>query len=506
MFDSIRARLSLTSQLRDAPELIEHQLESAPRPDIQASISAEEVKANSSLLYSSLTQDQVTQYIDPRIFTAMVAAERILERVGDIYDAIAARTDYYSSGLVISHPDKSIEKKYKGWADRGNLDYWLADSHLTTGIYGQSYPALYGDGEESFPFCFSPKSIAVGQQTYMGTRPMIWLGKNSNGLYNQMSANNIAFTENNEWPLPGMDAEKNANYLQIKPERIYQRTVYKPSFKRYALPPAIRAWDEITQRMILGEMIKDTTSALKTQIRVWTLENPMQGEIPALVNSVRSMKAKRVYDLVYRKGLEVKPIVPGSIDELLADSTWMSMTDRCMRMMGLQLVLSSGESMSGNGSSGGGGNSSETQVLTAISRLEAAMSENIRIARWLMSMYRDTSNDAALQKADLPYLYYRETMLTMDRKVRSIVPLLSYGAISIRSAQERVGLDPDIELERLEAELPLRGNVIQPYAGFGQTANGSETQSVQSPGRPIGPDVSTENSETNRNNAQQARG
>lgn len=504
MLEGLRAKFLSAQPVPLAPELIEQPLESTINPAFQASISAEEIKAASLKLYSPLSSEQQNQYIDPRIFTAMVAAERVLERVGDIYDAIAARTDYYSSGLVITHNDKAIEAKYREWAERVNLDYWLADSHLTTGIYGQSYPVFYGNGEESLSFCFSPKNIAVGDPDSLGTRPMIYLGKNSNGLYNKMAANNLATVGENEWPMPAERPANNATFATINPDRIYQRSVYKPSFKRYAVPPAIRAWDEITARITLGEMIKDTAAALKTQMRVWTLENPMQGELPALAASVRSMKAKRVYDLVWRSGLKVESVVPGTVSELLADRTWMSMTDRCMRMIGLQLVLSSGELLSGNTASSSGSDG-EVQVLTAITRLESVMKENIRIAKWLMSMYRSTSGDAALEKAELPNLYYRETMLTMDQKVRSIVPLLSYGAISIRSTQERVGLDPDVEMGRLKQELPLRGTVIQPYAGFGQVSNGRETSSERSPGRPPGMDTDPGNAQTNRENAQNGR-
>lgn len=506
MLEGLKAKFSFTQALPGKPELIEQPLESNDNGAFQASISAAEIKSASARLYSPLPADQQNQYIDPRIFTAMVASERVLERVGDIYDAIAARTDYYSAGLVITHNDKAIETKYREWAERVNLDYWLADSHLTTGIYGQSYPVFYGNGEESLSFCFSPKSVAVGDPNSMGQRPMIYIGKNSNGLYSNMAANNLTMVEDNEWPMPGTGADNfgSATFARFNPDRIYQRTAYKVSFKRYNIPPAVRAWDEITARITLGEMIKDTTAALKTQIRVWTLENPMQGEISSLATTVRSMKAKRVYDLIWRKGLEVKSVVPETVSELLADRTWMSMTDRCMRMMGLQLVLASGELMSGN-TSGSTGSDGETQVLTAITRLESVMRENIRIARWLMSMYRATSGDAALERAELPNLYYRETMLTMDQKVRSIVPLLSYGAISIRSTQERVGLDPDVEMERLKQELPLRGTVIQPYAGFGQVSNGNETSSERSPGRPRGMDTDPENAQTNRENAQNGR-
>ena len=506
MLDNLRARL-FASQAVDGPELVaEHGAGAGSTEGVNAaasSLSAEDIRSSASGLYSALDSGQKNSFIDPRIYTAMVAAERVLERAGDIYDAIVAMPDYYRAGLVIMHEDPGVQKAYREWAERGNLDYWLADSHLTSGIYGQSYPAFYGSGEESLPFCISPKNVAVGSAVVASYRPAIYLGSNSNGLYQSLVANNLGVVDGNEWPIP-LPSKNASSVLALNPKRVYQRTEPKPSFKRYALPPVIRAWDEITQRLVLGEMIKDTVSALKTQARLWTIDNPLQGEIPKLAATLRSMKEKRVYDLVWRGGVRVTSVIPGTVSELLADKTWMSMTDRCFRAIGLPLVLSTGEPLSGNATTSSN-DSSATQVLTAITRLDADMYENVRIARWMFSMYRSTSNDRGLMNAELPEVYYRETMLTLNNKVRAIVPLLNYGAMSIRTTLERVGVDPDIELARLRDELPLRGNVIQPYAGFGQVANGKETQSSSSPGRPIGPDANPEHAETNRQSAQEKR-
>jgi hypothetical protein len=285
----------------------------------------------------------------------------------------------------------------------------------------------------------------------------------------------------------------------LDPTRVYHRHALKPMFKRYGEPQAIGAWDALTDRVVLGEMIRSTIEGIKTQIRLWTLKDPRNKELSTLVEQIRGMGTSRVYDMIWREGLTSTQIVPGTVSELLADETWMRITTRCFRDMGLSLTMSSGERMGGDsvGSSG----DVDVQVQVGISRLEADFRRNIRLIKWIFKQYA-TRLEPGLVAKGAPTVAYRETLLSERQRMEGIVPLLQYGAMSIRTAQERSGIDSDIEFARLKEEFPLRGKVIAPYAALAQTVNGNTTESPASPGRPTGPDLNPDNAKQNSKNAQ----
>lgn len=468
---------------------------------------AAQIAAEARAPFIQLKPETHTAWVDSRVFTAMVAAERVLEQNGDLWDGIVASTEYYADGLIITHKDRGIQKAYRDFATRANLDFWLADSHGTSLLMGNAYLVFAGDGPDCMVYAMNPKVVAVGSQYHLGKRPLAYMGGNATALYQELFHQGVAIPAHNEWPEFDIDNEKSSGVM-VDPARVYHRYVFKPSYKRYGLPPAIRAWDQIADRMTVGKMIRATASGMKTQIRVWKIKNPRPDSVSALTSQIESMKASRSYDLITRTEVDVDQIMPKTVSELLADETWMSMTDRCFRAMGLSLILTSGERMSGNSGGGGQSSDSDIQLMVAINRLKAEQQANLRIATWVLSMYAQHGSDARLAKTEAPRVYYRETLLGMDQRVRAVVPLLNYGAIPIRSVHEYLGMDSEIEMQRLKEELPLRRDgTISPYLGFGQTAgaNGGSVVHQQSPGRPIGPDVQPENSETNRANATNGR-
>lgn len=453
--------------------------------------------------FSSLSQGASNEFVDPQILSMMSSSEQMLARCGDIMDGIEAKLDFASSGLIITHKDEGVQRTYRELAEELDLDAIINDSWLVEEIYGNSYTAFADDGNTPLVFPFSPKRIAVGSQYGIGFRPIIFApgASSADDIRNQFSKQNLVSTEWNDWPEYGDNSGTSAVILD--PTRIYHRHAIKPMFKRYGEPPAIGAWDALTDRVVLGEMIRSTIEGIKTQIRVWTLKDPRNRELSTLKDQIASMGTSRVYDLIWREGLDSKQIVPGTVSELLADETWMRTTARCFRDIGLLLTMSTGERMGGDsvGSSG----DVDVQVQVGISRLEADLRRNIRLAKWVFKQYATRIEPSLLEKGS-PVVQYTQTLLSERQRMEGIVPLLQYGAMSIRTAQERSGLDADIEFQRLKDEFPLRGKVIAPYAAFAQTANGNTTESPASPGRPTGPDLDPNNARQNSKNAQNGSG
>jgi hypothetical protein len=458
--------------------------------------------------FQTLSEGERNEFIDSQILSMMLSAEQILTRCGDIQDGIAAKIDLSSSGIIISHPDDGVRDQYQEFADLIGMNELLDDSWLCEEIYGQGYVAFANDGDRPLVFPFNPMRIAVGSQYSIGRRPIIFVVDEGaqDRVRSEFYKQNIATQTWNEWPEFGDELGTSllgtSTAILLDPSRIYHRHGLKPMFKRYAIPPAIKAWDALTDRIVLGEMIRSTMEGIKTQIRLWTLKDPRPNELTTIKSEITGMRTDRVYDFVFREGLTATQIVPGTVSELLADETWMRLTARCFRDMGLSLTIATGERMGGD--SVGSAGDSEVQVQVSLSRLEADQARSVKLAKWIFSRYAEFC-EPKLTKYPSPSVTYKLPFLTERQRMEGIVPLLQYGAMSIQTTMERSGLNPKEEFKRLKSEMPLRDSVIRPYASFSQISDGKESSAPVSQGRPAKPDLDPGNANTNRENARNGR-
>lgn len=463
------------------------------------------VRAAAEAPFIDLPGERKQAFIDQSAYMAMVASERILQRNGDVADGIAALTEHYDD-IIISHEDPDIQRAYRDFADKVNLNYWLTDSHGSSRVYGNSYLVFAGSGDDCMLYAMNPMRVAVGAQYNVGQRPYVYIGGlNSNGLYNSMYVQEMA-VKSTEWPefswsLNEGDKSRQMGAL-LDPERVFHRSTWKPAKQRYGVPSVIAGYDRVADRMAVGEMIRSTAVETKGQIRIWEIVNGKSGQDAKLISKIKEMRRKHSYDLVTLAPIKLTVATPETVAELLADKTWMGMTDRVFRDCGLHLILSSGELMS-NSVSAGNTAASDIQIGVALTRLNASMRTNIRIARWVLRMFATHGGDASLLQASEPSLGYRQPFVGQDMRIRGLVPLLQYGASSLRTFHDSVGIDHELELKRLAEELPLReSGLISPYASFNQIANNQSHSSPISNGRPIGPDTNPDNAVTNQENAQ----
>jgi hypothetical protein len=428
----------------------------------------------------------------------MVASEKMLDRNGDVQEGIDAQIDLASGGLTVSHTDPGVQKEYKDFFDRIGIDDLIEDTWLTEKRYGNSYlVSAVADNELSF-FALNPKRVAVGRQLAVGGRPYAYFDPATRREFYSMG---LMWEQNewNEWPEFNPNGAPGA--IIIAPDRIYHRHGRKPSFKRYAVPLAIGAWEAFTDRMSLGELTRHTIDGLKTQIRVWRINRPQANEMAKLKSELSANDTARTYDLVWGDSLQpVEHVIPGSIDELLANDTWMRMTRRLFFSMGMSMVLSGG----GEASSSDDANL-EIVVAVALSRLNADLRSNCKLASWCASQW------VALERPDLvskglPSLGYIEPLISQKHALEGITPLLNYGGISIHTALQKLGYDPEVEMVKLKREMPMRGEnkVIYPYPSFGQVGPyGDTTVSRVSPGRPRGADPDPEHAAQNSENSRE---
>lgn len=452
------------------------------------------IRAAAASPFTGTTDKTAGVFIDPTIYRMMVSAEKMIERNGDVKEGILAKIDFASGGLIVSHGDPSIQAKYKAFFDRVDMNALVEDTWLTEEIYGNAYlVSALVDGSVSF-FALNPKRTAVGRQLTVGGRPYAYFDHATRKEFHSMG---LAWgaAEWNEWPEFNPTGTQAATL--IDPTRIYHRHARIPSFERYAIPAAVGAWEAFTDRMSLGELTRNTIDGLKTQIRVWRIQRPQPGELAKLKTTLDSADTSRTYDLVWSDSLQaVQHVVPASIDALLANETWMRMTRRVFFDMGMSMILSGGDVDVGQSSD------VETIVAVALSRLVADLRQNCRVAAWAAEQYV-LLEEPGLAKYGPPSITYIEPLISQQYAIKGIAPLLNYGGISIHTALQKMGYDPEVEFAKLEREMPLRGEgkVIYPYPSFGQVGPYGQTTSQQSQGRPPGEDLDPDHAETNSENA-----
>jgi len=462
--------------------------------DMGSGLMAQSIQAEAASPFVGVSTKTLEVFIDPTIYRMMVASEKMLERNGDVQEGIEAQIDLASGGLTVSHKDEGVQREYQEFFDSIDIDSLIEDTWLTEKTYGNAYLVSALDGDEVAFFALNPKRVAVGRQLAVGSRPYAYFDPATRKDFHSMGLM-WEMNEWNEWPEFNPNGDPGA--IIIDPDRIYHRHEKKPSFKRYAVPKVIRAWEPFTDRMSLGELTRHTIDGLKTQIRVWRIDRPQGGEMGKLKTELAANETARTYDLVWSSSLQaVEHVIPGSIDELLANETWVTKTEHLFFSMGMSMILS------GGGAGRGDDGDTEVLVAVALSRLNADLRANRKLAMWCADQW------VALKRQDLaskgkPILGYVEPLISQEHALKGIVPLLDYGGISINTSLQKLGYNADVEMAKLEREMPLRGEgkVIYPYPSFGQVGPYGQTTSQQSQGRPPGPDMNPENATQNSENA-----
>lgn len=460
-----------------------------------------QIRARALMPYRSLSKEEQEEWIDPRILSMMVASEALMLRNGDVWEAFNSQIDLGMGPIIVSHEDRGIEKAYREMFERINIEYILEDAWITRREYGNAYTLVMGEGERFSVVNLNPKHVAVGRQLQVGQRPFAFFpnSRDPKALNSQFFHEKVIDTSIwNEWKDHGRGG------VPLQPERVIHSHERKHHHMRYAYPPLMRAYESLTTRMVIGELIRGTAEGLKTQIRIWRLERPSKGEIGRLAANIRQVRSDRTYDLFWGGQLDFETVVPGTIDELLANETWMRLTNAVFRDLGMFLRLVSGEAP-GDGTERG----VQVEVQIALSRLKAEQRQSIQIARSIASLYSRYGSDRGLASVPLPTIRMAESVLSSSVLINEMyVPLMNYGIISIRTVLDNLGIDYETEISRIEAEADLRESVILPYTSFKQTAvdsagNTKTVEHQQSQGRPKGRDLDPQHAKQNKDNRNQ---
>lgn len=458
---------------------------------------ANELYAKALMPYGKLSKSRQRELIDGKIMMMMRAAEDAMIFCGDVWQAFISQIELAGGDIIINHEDSAVEEAYRDWFDRSGISATLEDAWLDSLVCGQGFLVGIGEGEDFTFLTLNPRHVAVGAQVKIGSRPIVFFpgSRSASDLRNEFYHYSAGAPEWNEWKDVG-----DADGVPLNSARVIHMSVAKRASERYAIPPVIRAWDDVVGRLTLEEMRQATMEGVKSQIRLWTFDNPRRGEVAKLSSALAGNRGRRTFDLVWGSGLEVKQLLPGVIDELMAQELWLNYTSGIFRRLGMFMRLISGDVANSRRDDN---RSVEIEILIALSRLKrGAQHRALATATQMAKMY-SKYGDKSLEGRGLPDLRFVETTLSTAELVRGLyVPLLNYGLVSARTVHEGTGIDHAAETARLEKELPLRdAGIIRPYTSFAQSGPTGTVEHAQSPGRPPGADMDTENAEVNKENA-----
>lgn len=453
------------------------------------------LQAEALVPYKRASQEQMMGLIDPTILAKMRTAEKAMEENGDVLQGFLGRMTLGLTNMIVVHEDEGVERAYREAFERANLMYTLQDAWMDCDVYGNAYTVVIGSGQNMTAVNFNPKHIAVGRQVSLGQRPVIFFpGSRDPSSLNDVFVHQQIGADWNEW----QDIGKIQGAYPLNPNRVIHTWDFKLHHQRYSVPPITRAWPDIIKRAVLDELIMKTAEGVKTQTRLWKLENPGPAEIELFRQKVIEARTSRVADFVWRGNVQVTELLPGVIDVLMGNESYLRFTRNIFRKLGLTLRFVTGEPVYEEAS---GRTEADTEVKIALGKIRFLQNRAATIAQRFARIYA-SAGDSSLGAYPAPTIYFAPSVLSATTMMDITSDLLKYGGMSMPTALEFLNIDPDSEIARIKRTMPLRDEgVIRPYASYSQESDGRVTESVESPGRPPGADRRESTSRTNRRNA-----
>jgi hypothetical protein len=417
-------------------------------------------------------------FIDPAI-RAMMELSEFYSLEGDIWAALTVPLEVGFQDFDFPTGDKGAIREARGYLeDDLQMHDRLAEIFLNKQVYGNSIVIEGGTGNEVTDLVIpNPKSIGIGQAgplaqvsfAYEPTTPA-----EAEALFKDQPSFFYQST-------PALINEKQApiNSFPLDPSRVKHFHTLKHAHNLYGIPPLARASRAIDTRRYLEEMTRATIEGLRNQLWVFTVDNPMAGEIPALSARLAATRSARTGFLAWRGGLKVEQYVPGSIDSLLAMDAHWEFTLRVYRQLGITIRFVAGENPNRTGSS-----DAETDVKVGLNKMIYGRAPFERYMQALIDRRLGTSKTLE-RTGKRPTVRLKDIELVTAERVKSfLAPLMDRGLPSLRTSMTLAGLNYDDEIAQHEQDKEAR-KMIVPYTAFAQ-AGPSGTVEHTDPGRPGG--------------------
>jgi hypothetical protein len=417
-------------------------------------------------------------FIDPAIRAMMELAE-FYSLEGDIWNAMTVPLEVGFQDFDFTTGDEGAIRESRAYLeDDLQMHDRLAEIFLNKQVYGNCIVVEGGAGDEVTDLVIpNPKSIGIGQMGPLAPVSFAYEPTTPAEAQALMADQPSFFYQST----PALINEKitPVNSFPLDPSRVRHFHSLKHAHNLYGIPPLARASRAIDTRRYLEEMTRATIEGLRNQLWVFTVDNPMAGEIPALSARLAATRSARTGYLAWRGGLKVAQYVPGSIESLLAMDAHWEFTLRVYRQLGITIRFVAGENPNRTGSS-----DAETDVKVGLNKM---MYGRAPFERYLQSLSdRRLGVSKSLERTGKrPMVRLKDIELMIAERVKTfLAPLMDRGLPSLRTSMTLAGLNYDDEMAQHKEDQEAR-KMIVPYTAFAQ-AGPSGTVEHTDPGRPGG--------------------
>ena len=415
-----------------------------------------------------------------RAMMRLAEAFDILE--GDFHEIVNVPIDIGLTDITIDCTDAKVQQEYEDVFDALNMQEMVEYNWLYCASMGQAFPMeLWDENVPQGIVHLDPKTVNVGNPMGFGSRTVAIEDKNlkerldsdfKRELEKQVTPMYVFDSFGHDWN----DFRIYGNNIPLNPDNMTHLHVRKYPHNRYAIPPVARAYRTLVTRQRLEEMILATIEGVKNQLWLFTKEKFQRGEAAALNEVLANSRGDHLGYLVW-PDLDVKQFVPASIDALLGNEKWMSLTRHVFRQLGVSMYPVSGEMPEGTRGS------PEIDVRVLMMRVEA---DRRRQRKWLRDFAKKYAgrNGIDLSKTPVIINFRLNTFDQEDLIKNTLAPLATFGKISSHTFLKEVGYSYEQELAYKQAELPDR-ILFMPDPSFSQvsTDKGGQTKITDSSGQ-----------------------
>ena len=220
-------------------------------------------------------------FIDPAI-RAMMELSEFYSLEGDVWAALTVPLEVGLQDFDFPTGDKGAIREVRSYLeDDLQMHDRLAEIFLNRQVYGNCIVIEGGTGNEVTDLVIpNPKSIGIGQAGPLASFSFAYEPATP-AESKALSLDQPSFFYQST---PALINEKQApiDSFPLNPERVKHFHTLKHAHNLYGIPPLARASRAIDTRRYLEEMTRATIEGLRNQLWVFTVDNPMAGEIPAL--------------------------------------------------------------------------------------------------------------------------------------------------------------------------------------------------------------------------------
>ena len=411
------------------------------------------------------------QPVPSSILAQMNLAEFYCASEGDVFQTIELPIDVglrFDPERNIQCKDKGIERGLREFYSQEGIDLYqnLYYIWLTTAIYGNCFPleiwprkgddikASFNRDETPAIFHLSPKNVWVGKMLVYGRYDMAMTPGDVDNWTKDLIDQNIPrmmYVSLARKP----NEMINQGHMPLNPEYCMPVRAKSVPWQRYAQPPLSRAFRAISTRQVLEEMIRSTIEGYKNQLWAFLLGDsdhpPTPFEITHLTNLLAGFNTERTGILVFRNSpLKIEQHAPKTLDQVLGNEAWQSLTFHIMRQIGANPRLISGEV-----SSRGGGRDVEVDIRILTERIKfwhRQMTRWERNVRMHWAEWSGIKKDSELKKVAEAQVDFGHIDLVVETIQQRLQPLFQMGLLSRRTPLEESGYSYETELQRKKDE------------------------------------------------------